>query len=599
MKNPRKRWRKRSPSSHKKSKRKRRRNEGREYFSDFSKKKICGRVLGPSCTCKENCRSKLNNKEVEIFNKFWDLGSFDIQNAYLFGCIKINTKKRCYPKKTKRQISSRKFTASYTVKVNGMDVRICKTEFMSIHGLQSSRGRLNNIVTQVAEGSTTPKLDKRGKHKTRPNKLSEERVQLVKDHINSIPKYQSHYSRAMNDGKVYLGCDLSISRLYGEFYLPWCTQHKIEDPVSQDAYRRIFCRDFNIGFVLPKSDTCKTCDESRVKIEALHLDGKEDEAKTIENNLRIHQIRAKAMQNLLKSKSEEIQPGTLVITFDLQQALPIPKLTTGPAFYCRKLWLYNFGVHDCTNNQGYMFVWGEETGKRGSDEMCSALVKFLSLKPDIENLIVFTDNCPGQNKNWAMMALWLQLIKEKRLKEVTHYFLISGHTHLPSDRDFALIEKRQKKVQQIYDPGMWLDIIQKANKKNPFQVTLMTQNDILNISSLLQNVTKAKKSTSGAPVDFASAIAFKFNSENSSSFFIKHAVNEDFSKEVRFNRVGRPAGITLDKLTRKYLSPLKINRKKLEDVNTLLPYIPPIYHHYYNRLSPDNATNTVNDIELI
>lgn len=141
-----------------------------------------------------------------------------------------------------------------------------------------------------------------------------------------------------------------------------------------------------------------------------------------------------------------------------------------------------------------MFLWGEETGHRGSDEMCSALIKFLTNKPEIEKLIVFSDNCPGQNKNWVMMALWMQYIREKTFTEITHYFLIPGHTHLPSDRDFALIEKCQKKIEQIYAPSMWIDIIKRSNKKNPFNVQIMTQNDILNVSKFLQNVTKGKKS---------------------------------------------------------------------------------------------------------
>ena len=77
------------------------------------------------------------------------------------------------------------------------------------------------------------------------------------------------------------------------------------------------------------------------------------------------------------------------ISFDLQQALPVPKLTTGPAFYCRKLWLYNFGVHDCRHGKGYMFVWGEETGRRGSDEICSAVIKFLDTKNQVKKHCYF------------------------------------------------------------------------------------------------------------------------------------------------------------------------------------------------------------------
>lgn len=205
------------------------------------------------------------------------------------------------------------------------------------------------------------------------------------------------------------------------YYLPWCIENNIHHLVSQDTYRRIFCMEFNIGFSMPKSNTCKICDECTVKIQALHLEGKFEDVKAIENKLKYPQAQVKAIQDLLKTKPEKKDPRTLVISFDLQQALPVPKLTCGPAFYCRKICFYNFGLHDCTNSKGHMFLWGEETGHRGSDEMCSALIKFITTKPEIENLVVFCDNCPGQNKNWAMTAFWMQYVREKTLTGITPF----------------------------------------------------------------------------------------------------------------------------------------------------------------------------------
>jgi hypothetical protein len=57
------------------------------------------------------------------------------------------------------------------------------------------------------------------------------------------------------------------------------------------------------------------------------------------------------MQDSLKIEIERAtansQLGLVVLTMDLQQALPTPKLFCGPAFYERKVWTYSFNIHDC------------------------------------------------------------------------------------------------------------------------------------------------------------------------------------------------------------------------------------------------------------
>ena len=48
-----------------------------------------------------------------------------------------------------------------------------------------------------------------------------------------------------------------------------------------------------------------------------------------------------------------------MITFDCEQNLPTPNLHHSDVFYARQLWVYNFGIHDCVAEQGYMMMWGE------------------------------------------------------------------------------------------------------------------------------------------------------------------------------------------------------------------------------------------------
>lgn len=85
------------------------------------------------------------------------------------------------------------------------------------------------------------------------------------------------------------------------------------------------------------------------------------------------------------------------------------------------------------------------------------LLKFLISKNDIEDLIIFTDNCPGQNKS-----------SPKTLFS-THHFTVSGHTHLPSDSDFALIEKRHQRFILLKDG---IKFLKRAITKRRFSSTL-------------------------------------------------------------------------------------------------------------------------------
>lgn len=49
------------------------------------------------------------------------------------------------------------------------------------------------------------------------------------------------------------------------------------------------------------------------------------------------------LKELRKSAKDD---GQHVYTFDLQQALPMSKLNTGPIFYSRKWWKYNISIRD-------------------------------------------------------------------------------------------------------------------------------------------------------------------------------------------------------------------------------------------------------------
>lgn len=193
------------------------------------------------CNCSRQCYSKVPlEQRKKLFEGFWASGSFNVQNVYICGCIKTSEVARRYTSHVSD--SRRSYSRVYYVQNGALSTRICKVAFLRIHGV--SNGRVNRALKAQQQTGGSPSSDRRGKHEPK-NKTKKADLDLVKEHINSFPKYKSHYSRADNPHRQFLSPDLSIEmyRLY---------KQKCEDEsklaVSAWVYRRTFNECFNLSF---------------------------------------------------------------------------------------------------------------------------------------------------------------------------------------------------------------------------------------------------------------------------------------------------------------------------------------------------------------
>ncbi|CAG9773299.1 unnamed protein product [Ceutorhynchus assimilis] len=138
------------------------------------------------------------------------------------------------------------------------------------------------------------------------------------------------------------------------------------------------------------------------------------------------------------------------------------------------------------------YMYDEHTAKKGSDEVISFLHHYIQtyLPASVNKLYLFSDNAFAQNKNQTLMKyLFTMVNKNGKISEILHQYPEPGHSFLPCDRSFGLIEKNKRKKERIYLPSEWIKLVQETTKN--FRVVPVEQDMILNFSDPFKQLIKS------------------------------------------------------------------------------------------------------------
>ncbi|XP_066987766.1 uncharacterized protein [Macrobrachium rosenbergii] len=547
---------------------------GQEYVSRCTDKPVPARNVGQPC--RDGCFSRLGRPVVEaLFNGFYGMGDYDKQTAYIQSLVTTNpVKRRRVP--IGEELPRKGKTYAYCVKYDNVMHKVCKKGFLSIFAITDKR-----VITALKKKTMTgtPISDQRGKH-TPANKLSDRVHVLIKEHVDSVPKVSSHYTRARSADRKYFSTELNMAILY-QLHRDWMTENYPDDEkVKESFYRNAVNVKFNVGFAPVRTDTCNTCDLFTNQIKTLKDSAaSEDVISGLEEQLAEHRTLGNQGQNFIaRFKGGPFDnDGTLALCFDLQQTLPTPKLAHGAAYYLRKLWTFNFCVTNMRSNVSTMFVWDEVTGKRGSNDIASCLLKYLDLHHDADEqtqLFLLSDNCSGQNKNVNVSLLLLKLIHDKKFFNIQHHFLVPGHSYMPCDRHFGNIEQKLRKYATIETRDDYIRLIKDATHEG-FEVIAMQREDFLDFEVLQYHITK--RTPRGTT--FSNSRIVKYDC----SYREGYQVKDTYSSDEAFEKVRLQKGkqcfsrdvFDLSKvpLTPRYHGPIKIKPVKVKELKELLPYV--------------------------
>lgn len=507
----------RNPNNWKKNIAKKLKNSGHEYRSLKTGKTVPARKIGPACTdkCRLACSSHFTEeKRMQIFHSYWELGSVERHRGFLNSCIRpleIASRRIKINRRYPRQCNS----AFYLLN-EGKSFRVCKTFLMNTLGISPRTIRTVIDAMKLHDGIIPE--DNRGKHGNQC-KLDNDMIKAVKEHIESIPKVESHYLRA-NTSRLFIDGGLTIAELHRNYSEIQIQNNK--PTVNYDAYQRIFNKDFNIGFFKPKKDLCDQCvayenapEQVKVKLYASYHQHQEEKSLS-----RIEKDRD-------MKECQDPQSTKIVCTYDLQAVLPCPVGNSSAFFYKSRLNCYNFTISNAKQRETTCFFWHEGLGNRGSTEIGSCVYLYLV---DVANkypgcdLIFYSDNCCGQQKNRFVFAMYHFAVTTLNINSIQHNFLIRGHTQNEGDTAHSIIEKaitRAKKSGPIYIPEQYISIIRGAKKTGkPFLVREMNYSDFFDLKALTDSIHfNMNKNIKGELVKVSEIVSIKF---------IKNSVNYQY-----------------------------------------------------------------------
>lgn len=462
------------------------------------------------------------------------------------------------------------------------------------------RNCCKNALNKAGEGGFVAP-DLRGKHIPK-NKLPETIKSGIRSHIQSFAVYESHYTRNRTK-KQYLGSELNIEKMYN-LYKKQCEENGLEkkDIAKPWIYRNIFKTEFNLGFKMPSNDTCDTCDNLKLSEQEATS---EEEKLAVKEKFKSHlddaemRYREKRNDKQESTEKEKIK----VIMLDLQKCLPTPYLTNAKSFYLLKLWTLNLTIYDATKKKSYCLLWDESTAGRGGHEIASCIVKWASIvlkNSDVETLIIWSDNCPSQNRNIMMAVNYFYLLNIcPSLQRVIHKFLLRGHTHMEADHVHALIERTIKKqpTMTIATPWDWQQLIRSTGA----DVINMELNDFKNFGTIYLNsyspFVNRKRNKQNENFLISTAVWFEVSRDHQGILFYKCSYNDQSLKSVDFYRCARKKSIIPHELPQMHKSAKGITAKKHQHLIKMLEWIPSQFHDFYKNMPVSQQEQESSDEE--
>lgn len=308
-----------------------------------------------------------------------------------------------------------------------------------------------------------------------------------------------------------------------------------------------------------------------------------------EQKLQLHQAyEHHLLEKDLARKEKEIdkkESDAIVVVYDLQAVMQLPKGQVSLFFYKSRINCFNFTISDLYAKNVDCFFWDETEGKRGAIEIGSCVLAFIESQLNNHpsgdlDLIFYSDNCCGQQKNKYLLSAYAYAVSNMRVKSITHKYLIRGHSQNEGDNVHSVIEKQVKrhiKSGPIYTPQQYITLIRAAKKSGPaYKVHEMTHDRFYDLKSLQEAWgTNFNKDEDNNQIKWHDIKIIKVKKDSPMMFFYKTSFADTEFKTCLVNkrRTRRTVESVSDmpiSLTTAYTEKFSLSDAKKKDIKELV-----------------------------
>lgn len=235
-------------------------------------------------------------------------------------------------------------------------------------------------------------------------------------------------------------------------------------------------------------------------------------------------------------------------------------------------------------------MYDETIAKKGSNDVLSFIHYYIEkfVSPNVKILYLFSDNCASQNKNNTLVRFLVTLSHMGRFDSIFHRFPEPGHSFLPCDRYFGVIEKKKKLIERIFLPQEYMNLVKSASKK--FHVIPVTQDIMYNyVEHLKLFFNSLPKAMSNEKFAISTYRVFKYT-KNSNG--VECSLSASTSFFTHFNMLKNNSTPNLTFMPKLYQGKLSLKHLKYENVMLLAKeYVGKNEMPFYESLTSDKPTS--------